>query len=189
MLVFPKFLTLHMLTLIISPCLPLVVFIVSHISKTNRTPNNPTFPNFTLQYYMNTHMVSFRSGSAIPKNGAIDGLILFQAGLGTGSNVPVSQQCLHKKMLGFVTPGFYSSLQTSVFVGRQTLLPIFSQSAYDLFIFGWFFMATSLTQKPLLFQSSSPYFKAWNWYSFSKEGSSEFKIGKTIYFSQQKSFS
>lgn len=108
-----------------------------------------------------------------------------------GGDVPAFQQYLQtfQKMLGLGTPGFPSSLWTSVFVGAQSLLPIFRQNAYDLFLFGWIFMATSLTQKPLLFQSSSPYFKAWNWYSFSKEGSSEFKISKTIYFSQQKSFS
>lgn len=73
---FPKFLTLHMVTLIISLCLPLVMFIVSQISKKKQTPNNPTFPNFALRCYWNTLMVSFHSGSAISKNGAIDGLIL-----------------------------------------------------------------------------------------------------------------
>lgn len=86
MLVFPNSLTLRMVTLIISFCLSLVVFIVSQISKKSKTPSNPAFPNFSLEYHTNIpterHLAPFPQGSAIAVNGATDGPVPDRTGTG-----------------------------------------------------------------------------------------------------------
>jgi len=169
--------------------LSLVVFTVSQIpekSKAQVTPPSQISLGDTIPASARAPLMQAAASLVAGDTG---GATLCGDWHGDGWGCPRVSAIFAEKMLRPGTPGFHSSLWTSVFVGVQALLPIFRQNAYVSCIFGWIFVAMSLTQKPLLFQSSAPYFKAWNWYSSSKEGSSEFKISKTIYFSRQKSFS